>query len=100
MPHAEHPGHGNREEGVADQEEPVGLNAGEPTEIGEEEDLEDRIAERVGDEDPGADPVEERAVARQAADEDDANRIHVSRRLPRDRATYSKATRQEPPITR
>ena len=91
VPHAEHAGHRNREERVPDQEELVRLDAGVATEIGEEQDLEDRVAEHLGDEHPGADPVEGRAVARKTADEQDAQRVHVRRSVPRARATRSKA---------
>ena len=76
--HPEEAGDRDRHERVADQEELVRLDAREATEIREEEDLEDRVAERVRDEHPRADPVEERAVAGQAADEEDAERVHVS----------------------
>jgi len=42
MAHPEHAGDRDREEGVPDQEELVGLGVRRPAEIGEEEDLEDR----------------------------------------------------------
>ena len=58
---------------VADHVELVRLEAGRAADVREEQDLEDRRDEQARDVDRRREPVEERAVARQAADEEEAD---------------------------
>src|SRR5207237_4352526 len=93
--HPEEARHGGDLDPVADQEEAVGLERDAAAQVGEEDDLEERIAQQDRDVDPRAEPVEERAVARQAADEEDAEPVpHDSAKLARSRATRSKWPRK------
>ena len=60
-------------DGVAHDEERVGLLAVRAAEVDEEDDLEERDPDQRGDEHRGMDPVEERAVGEDAAEDEDAD---------------------------
>src|SRR5204862_7072196 len=75
---------------VADHVELVGLQPRRAPDVREEEDLEKRRDQHRRDVDPRREPVEERAEAGQAADEEDAGRDgHVSESEPLTRAARS-----------
>jgi len=81
VPHREQARDGGVLHGVADQEEAVVPDAGCPAEVGEQQHLDDWADEEGGDEDPRAEPGEQRPVAGETADEEDAQRRHVRARL-------------------
>jgi hypothetical protein len=87
-------------DGVADDVERIVSDAAEAAEVGEEEHLEERVAQHRRDVERRALPAEEGAIAHHAAQEEDAQAVHTSERDAFSRARRSKMCRKPWPITR
>src|SRR5581483_8333132 len=81
--HREEARHGRVLDRVPDHVELVRPRSGGAADVGEQQDLEDRRQHERGDEDPEAQEAEQRAVADQPADEEDAQRLHVNESVAR-----------------